>query len=125
MSERKAEPIFCSECQNEVDVHVARALDGEVLCRADLAKRPFLVKLRARKLPENHQRRSGRVFRSLFTSIAALMLVVGVVVNVRSENVAGGVSIIFASVFVAVFGMLAGDILDVLLDIFDQLRRKA
>lgn len=124
MSEHQSEPIFCSECQNEVNVQEARVLDGKVLCRTDLTKRAFLAKLRARKLPENYQRRSGRLFRSLFTSIAALMLVVGVVLNVRSEDVAGGVAIIFASGFVAVFGMLAGDLLDVLLDILDQLRRR-
>ena len=76
--EREVEPVFCSECQNPVDVSKARMLDGEVLCPKDLAKRPFFDRLRARKLPQNYKRRSGRTFQSLFTSIAALMLVVGI-----------------------------------------------
>jgi len=76
--EREVEPVFCSECQNPVDVSKARMLDGLVLCPKDLAKRGLFDRIRARKLPENYRRRSGGTFRSLFTSIAALMLVVGI-----------------------------------------------
>ncbi len=158
--EREAEPVFCSECQNEVDVAKGRLVDGQVLCPADLAKRPFFDRLRARKLPENYKRRSGRTFQSLFTSIAALMLVVGIAFVWRAktlptppprtlepaawEAVEGerpvtaptpvvgipaqiyliaGVCMLLGAIIIAVSGALAGDALDLLLDISAVARR--
>lgn len=84
--EREVEPVFCSECQNPVDVSKARVLDGQVLCTKDLSKRSFFDRFRARKLPQNYKRRSGRTFRGLFTSIAALMLVVGIAFVWRAKQ---------------------------------------
>lgn len=142
MSERGIEPIFCSECQNEIKPENARLLHGQIVCKADLAKQPFVERLRARRLPQDVTRRGGASFRSLFTSLAALMFVVGVpfvarVVGVtffghsdqateeavRRAYLAPGVAFMFASALVAVFGLLAGDVVDLLLDILDQLRR--
>jgi hypothetical protein len=142
MSEHGIEPIFCSECQNEVKPANARLLQGHVLCKADLAKRSSLERLRARRLPQDLTRRGGATFRSLFTSLAALMFVVGLpfvwrvasvtffgnqdattVEAVRRAYLAPGVAMMFGSALVAVFGLLAGDIVDLLLDILDQLRR--
>ena len=77
MSQPESEPIFCTECQNEVKVEEARVLDGKVLCPADLAKKSLFAKMRARKLPQNYRRRSGRFFQRMVTSMAAFMLVVG------------------------------------------------
>ena len=160
MSDLTSEPIFCTECQNEVKVEDARILDGRILCPADLGKKSFFDKVRARKLPQNYKRRSGRFFQSMFTSIAALMLVVGVVVTVGGvrgkretagperavvaetpdvsaeqqaraiaeeakedkETPVAGIMIIFAAVVTALFGVLAGDVVDLLLDVLDQLR---
>lgn len=84
--ERELEPVFCGECQNSVGVSKARVLDGQVLCPKDLSKRSFFDRLRARKLPQNYKRRSGRTFRSLFTSIAALMLLVGIAFVWRAKQ---------------------------------------
>jgi len=142
MPERKAEPIFCSECQNEVELKDARILNGQVLCPADLSKRRFFERMRARKLPEDARRRGGAVFRSFFTSLAALMFVVGIpfiwrvvkvtffgnnddatIEAVRRAYLAPGVALMFSSALVAVFGLFAGDIVDLLLDIHDELRR--
>ncbi len=123
MSQRESEPVFCSECQNEVDVSAARVLNGHVLCPADLGRRSMWERLRARKLPENEMRRGGGALRSFFLSLAALMLVVGVAFIWKDEARVTGVCTILASVFVGFFGVLAGDIVDVLLDIFDQLRQ--
>jgi sterol desaturase/sphingolipid hydroxylase (fatty acid hydroxylase superfamily) len=127
MSQREAEPVFCGECQNEVKVESARAVDGQVLCAADLRKRPFLQRLRARKLPENVMRRGGTVFKSFFTMLAALMLVVGVALiwseDPSKHSLTAGVWMVMASMFVAFFGLFAGDAVDLLLDIFEQLRR--
>lgn len=141
MSERETEPIFCSECQNEVKPANARFLHGHIICKADLAKRSFLERLRARRLPQDVTRRGGAAFRSLFTSLAALMFVVGIpfvwrvvhvtffsnqdvttIEAVRRAYLAPGVAMMFGSALVAVLGLLAGDIVDLLLDILDQLR---
>jgi hypothetical protein len=169
MTQREQEPIFCTECQNEVKVEAARVLDGKILCPADLAKRPFLDRLRSRKLPQNYMRRSGKTFQGLFTSIAALMLVIGIAfiwkaqlssgerpqgasgttpaagaanadeaarAAERSEtalarvlashearqNVVSGVVMIVASALVAIAGMFAGDVIDLLLDVRDLQR---
>jgi len=153
MPQRDVEPVFCGECQNEVRVQDARMLDGQILCPVDLHKRPLFHRIRARKLPEDVHRRSGGTFRGFFTSLAALMLVVGVAFiwyhpskspsapqgakagvasapaqgAVQPAQVEGGVAVgvplILASVFVAFFGLLAGDAIDLLLDMFDQLKR--
>ena len=123
MPEREREPIFCSECQNQITkVETARVLDGSILCPADLRKRSFIDRIRARKLPEDFTRRGGVLFRSFFTSLAALMLVVGVAFIWRQGNLPLGVTLILSSVFVLFFGVLAGDIVDLLLDIFEQLK---
>lgn len=124
MSEREHEAIFCSECQNEVKVESARVLDGKVLCRADLAKRSFFERLRARKLPQDYRRRSGKTFHGMMTSIAALMLVVGVAFIWKKDDLASGVWMIMASVLVAIAGMFVSDVIDLLLDIRDQLRQQ-
>jgi|GEM_PF-6122419 len=123
MSEREIEPIFCSECQNEMRVQDARTLDGKILCPADLAKHPLVDRMRARRLPEDYLRRGGAIFRSVFTSFAALMLVVGVAFIVKKDQLATGVWMIVASVFVALTGVFVGDVVDLLLDIFDQLKQ--
>jgi hypothetical protein len=157
MTERHAEPIFCSECQEEVRPENARILDGAILCRKDLASKGFFARLRARRLGETAHRRSGKVFTGFFTSLAMLMLVVGiafawkqdapagegaaantfvwrqgeatyqvsadVVFAARQQNLMVGVSLIIASIFTAFFGLFAGDTLDTLIDVFEQLRR--
>ena len=156
MSERRAEPIFCSECQEEVRAENARLLDGAVLCRRDLATKGFFARLRARRLGETARRRGGKVFTGFFTSLAMLMLIVGiafvwkqyapatetgaptmfvwnygdvdyqvsadVVFAADQRNLVAGVSLIIASIFTGFFGLLAGDVMDTLIDIFEQLR---
>ncbi len=152
MAQHENEPIFCSECQNEVAVQKARILDGRVLCPADLAKRPFLDRLRARKLPQDYRRRTGRVFQSLFASMAALMILIGVVFIIKKDvkryggpprpvsaastaeraaveqaqaettlweedRTEAGIVMIVAGALVAIGGMFAGDVIDLLLDI--------
>jgi len=114
-------PVFCSECQQEVKVEDARVLDGQVLCPRDLAKRGFFARMRARKLPGS-QRWSGKTFQSMFTSIAALMLVVGIALVWKEEQLASGVWMIVFSILVGFFGRLAKDLIDLLLDILDELR---
>jgi hypothetical protein len=135
----------------------ARILDGAVLCRKDLATKGFFARLRARRLGETAHRRSGKVFTGFFTSLAMLMLVVGVafawkqytpagegaaantfiwrqgdapyqvsadvVFAARQQNLMVGVLLIVASIFTAFFALFAGDTLDVLIDVFEQLRR--
>jgi hypothetical protein len=128
MSEREVEPIFCTECQEEVNVNKARMLKGRILCPKDLAKLSFFDRLRARKLPEDASRRGGKAFQGMFTSLAALTFIVGIVFiwPVRSgatSNLGAGLPLILASIFLAFFGILVGDIVDILLDIFHQLRR--
>ncbi|MHC4713256.1 MAG: hypothetical protein ACYTAN_08310 [Planctomycetota bacterium] len=159
MSQLESEPIFCSECQNEITVAKARMLGGRVLCPADLAKRSFLDRLRARRLPQDYRRRTGKVFQSLFASMAALMIVIGIVFIVKGDAVApgarmpapgvnregdtaanegttaaaplweedrteAGVVMIVAGALVAIGGMFAGDVIDLLLDIRYQQRQQ-
>ena len=144
MPEREVEPVFCSECQNEVKVRDARILNGHILCPADMGKRSFFERMRARRLPDDARRRGGAVFRGFFTSLAALMFVVGIpfvwrvvqatffgnepdatIEAVRRAYLAPGVALMFGSALIAVFGLLAGDIVDLLLDIFDQLKKSS
>ena len=139
MSEHHAEPVFCSECQNEVAIEKARVLGGKVLCPTDLAKRSFLERLRARRLPQDYSRRSGRVFQSMMTSMAALILVLGIGFIIRAllamgnipegqkwpvEALLPGLLMILASALVAIAGMFAGDVIDLLMDIRDQQQRR-
>jgi hypothetical protein len=126
MSEREAEPIFCSECQEEVAVDKARIVNGRVLCPHDFAKLSFFQRLGGRKLPENAARRAGRWFYGMFTSLAALMFVVGVAFiwkDAAAKQPFPGVPIVLASVFVGIFGIFVGDAIDLLLDISGELRR--
>jgi hypothetical protein len=123
MTQRDAEPVFCSECQNEVKVESARMLDGHVLCPADLRKKPLFERMRARRLPEDARRRGGAVYKSFFTASAALMLVVGASLVWSKNDLAAGIWMVIASIVVAFFGVLAGDVVDLLLDIFEQLKQ--
>ena len=122
MSERNSEPIFCSECQEEVKASNARMLDGKVLCKADLASKPFVARMRARKLAEDDKRWSGKGFQSAFTAIAALMLVVGVALIFKKDQLVPGIWMVVASILTALSGLFVGSVIDILLDIRDQLK---
>ncbi len=124
MPEREREPVFCSECQNEVKVEDARILDGKILCPVDLAKHSFFERLRARKLPQDYRRRSGKTFQSVLTSVAALLLVVGIAFIWQKGHLVAGVFMIALSVLSAVLAMFVADVIDLLLDIRDQLHHQ-
>jgi len=126
MSERGVEPIFCSECQEEVSVDKAKIVNGRVLCPHDFAKLSFGQRLSGRKLPENAARRAGKWFSGMFTSLAALMFVVGVALiwkDAATRQLFPGVPLILGSVFVGIFGIFVSDAIDLLLDISGELRR--
>ncbi len=128
MSHREAEPIFCSECQEEVAINKARLVNGRVYCQKDLAKLPLLARLRARKLPEDATRRGGKATLGMFTSLAALTLVIGVAFiwpwkGELESRPSVGVPLILASVFFAFFGIVMSDLIDILIDVFGELRR--